>query len=111
MSEGNVEIVRRFYEAWARGELPGPPELMDPAIEYVNPAGAVEPGIRRGLAAFGAVPVLRRVWRTFDRPPPPEPPPRYPIWPLWYAPHAFVHTRRAGALFVLGLAVAAVFKL
>jgi len=63
------------------------------------------------LVAFGAVPVLRRVWRTFDRPPPPEPPPRYPIWPLWYAPHAFVHTRRAGALFVLGLAVAAVFKL
>jgi 1,4-dihydroxy-2-naphthoate octaprenyltransferase len=62
------------------------------------------------LVAFGALPVLRGVWRTFDRPPPPEPPPRYPIWPLWYAPHAFVHTRRAGALFVLGLAIAAVFR-
>ena len=27
-------------------------ELMDPEIEYVNPAGAVEPGTRRGRAAF-----------------------------------------------------------
>ena len=25
---------------------------MDPAIEYVNPAGAIEPGVRRGRAAF-----------------------------------------------------------
>jgi 1,4-dihydroxy-2-naphthoate octaprenyltransferase len=33
------------------------------------------------------------------------------VWPLWYAPYAFVHTRRAGALFVLGLAIGAVFKL
>jgi 1,4-dihydroxy-2-naphthoate octaprenyltransferase len=63
------------------------------------------------LVAFAALPVLRGAWRAFDRPPPAEPPPRYPIWPLWYAPHAFVHTRRAGALFVLGLAAAAVFKL
>jgi 1,4-dihydroxy-2-naphthoate polyprenyltransferase len=29
------------------------------------------------------------------------------VWPLWYAPHAFVHTRRAGALFVVGLAIGA----
>jgi hypothetical protein len=33
------------------------------------------------------------------------------VLPLWYAAIAFVHTRRAGALFVLGLAVAAIFKL
>jgi len=70
VSEGNVEIVRRFYEAWARGELPGPPELMDPAIEYVNPAGAVEPGIRRGLAAFGAaVDKVFEGWATWEMEP------------------------------------------
>ena len=63
------------------------------------------------LVVVGALPVLRKVWPVFDRPPPSEPPPRYPIWPLWYAPHAFVHTRRAGSLFVLGLAVAAIFKI
>ena len=70
MSEANVEIVRRFYEAWARGEFPGPPELMDPAIEYANPAGAVEPGIRRGLAAFGAaVDKVFEGWATWEMEP------------------------------------------
>jgi 1,4-dihydroxy-2-naphthoate octaprenyltransferase len=63
------------------------------------------------LLVFGAVPALRGVWRAFDEPPPAEAPPNWPVWPLWYAPYAFVHTRRAGALFVLGLAIGAVFKL
>jgi 1,4-dihydroxy-2-naphthoate octaprenyltransferase len=31
------------------------------------------------------------------------------VWPLWFAPIAFLHTRRAGALLILGLAAAAVF--
>jgi ketosteroid isomerase-like protein len=61
MSEENVQLVRSFYDAWARDELPGPVELMDPEIEYVNPAGAVEPGIRRGLAAFA-----KAVQQTFE---------------------------------------------
>ena len=52
MSEENVEVVRRFYAAWSGDELPGPTELMNPEIEYVNPDRAVEPGTRRGLAAF-----------------------------------------------------------
>jgi ketosteroid isomerase-like protein len=46
----NVDIVRSFYDAWARGELPV--ELLDPEGEYVNPAGAIEPGVRRGVEAF-----------------------------------------------------------
>ena len=70
MAEGNIEIVRRFYDAWARGELPGPPELMDPEIEYVNPAGAVEPGTRQGLAAFGAaVDTVFEGWATWEMEP------------------------------------------
>jgi hypothetical protein len=32
-----------------------------------------------------------------------EPPPDYPVWPLWFVSAAFVHTRRAGALLILGL--------
>src|SRR5207248_4183944 len=63
------------------------------------------------LVVVLALPKLNPVWKAFDRPPPSEPPPRYPVWPLWYASLAFTHTRRAGALFVLGLAVAAIFKL
>ena len=61
MSQENVEIVRSFYRAWAHDDLPGPVELMDPEIEYVNPAKAVEPGTRRGVAAFAEA-----VQRTFD---------------------------------------------
>jgi len=52
MSEENVEIVRAIYDAWARDEYPGPAHLLDAEIEYVNPAGAVEPGTRYGLEAF-----------------------------------------------------------
>jgi ketosteroid isomerase-like protein len=52
MSEQNVEIVRRFYAAWARNEIPGPVELIDPEVEYVNPAGAIESGTRRGVSGF-----------------------------------------------------------
>ncbi len=49
----NVEVVRSVYAAWSRGDFPGPAEVMDEAIEYVNPPGAVEPGVRRGIVAFG----------------------------------------------------------
>jgi hypothetical protein len=67
MSRENVEVVRSFYDAWARNEFPGPVELRDPEIEYVNPAGAVEPGTRRGLAGFKrAVDKVFEGWETWD---------------------------------------------
>lgn len=59
------------------------------------------------LVVLAALPVLVKVWRAFDRPRPEAPPERFPVWPLWFAAIAFLHTRRAGALLVLGLAVAA----
>lgn len=59
------------------------------------------------LASFLGVERLVRVWPYLLRPRPAEPPANYPVWPLWYTAAAFLHTRRAGALFVLGLAVAA----
>jgi 1,4-dihydroxy-2-naphthoate octaprenyltransferase len=62
------------------------------------------------LVAFAALPRLVKVWRAYVRPRPAEPPKGYPLWPLWYAPAAFVHSRRAGALFVLGLGAAALVK-
>ena len=48
---------------------------------------------------------LATVWTPFSRPKPAEPPENFPIWPLWFAALAFVHTRRAGGLLVLGLIV------
>ncbi|MEX1146506.1 MAG: prenyltransferase [Acidimicrobiia bacterium] len=66
------------------------------------------------IVALGTMPVLAlgcllglvrlaRVWRAFSRPKPDAPPEGFPIWPLWFAALAFVHTRVAGALLVLGL--------
>jgi len=52
-----------------------------------------------------AIPRLVKVWPRFRRPPPDEPPKNFPVWPLWYAALAWVHTRQAGALLVLGLAI------
>ena len=52
MSRENVEIVRHIYESGLFDR--GPDEVLKlatPDIEYVNPPYAVEPGVRRGLAA------------------------------------------------------------
>jgi ketosteroid isomerase-like protein len=54
MSIESVEIVRRLYEAWQRDGYGVVPELMDPDIEFVNPAYAVEPGTRHGYDGFAA---------------------------------------------------------
>jgi 1,4-dihydroxy-2-naphthoate octaprenyltransferase len=65
------------------------------------------------LVVLGTLPVLSllalvglqklvQVWPTFSKPKPDEPPAGFPIWPLWFAAFAFVHTRRAGGLLVLG---------
>ena len=59
------------------------------------------------LLVLLAVPRLVEVLGHYSRPRPAEPPPDYPVWPLWYVASAFVSTRRAGGLLVLGLAVAA----
>lgn len=56
------------------------------------------------LVALLGVFALRKIWVPFNRPRPAQKPERWPIWPLWFAALAFVHTRRAGALFLVGLA-------
>jgi 1,4-dihydroxy-2-naphthoate octaprenyltransferase len=66
------------------------------------------------LVALGTMPILSlvclvgvvrlvKVWGPFSRPKPDAPPEGFPIWPLWFAAIAFVHTRLAGALLVLGM--------
>ncbi len=49
-------------------------------------------GGARGFEGFG-----------FSEPKPDEPPENYPAWPLWFVGMAFIHNRRYGILFVLGL--------
>ena len=60
------------------------------------------------LLVVGALPVMIRTLAHLREPRPEAPPPGFPVWPLWFAAIAFVHTRRAGALLVLGLAGAAI---
>lgn len=55
-----------------------------------------------------SAPLLVRVWKAFDEPKPAESPVPNPVWPLWFAPHAFLLTRRAGGLLVLGMLVGAI---
>jgi ketosteroid isomerase-like protein len=70
MPHDNVAVVRSFYDSWGRDQFPGPVELMHREVEYVNPAGAVEPGTRRGLAAFSrAVEGVLEGWETWEMEP------------------------------------------
>jgi 1,4-dihydroxy-2-naphthoate polyprenyltransferase len=55
-----------------------------------------------------AVGSFRRSASAFTRPKPERAPDRYPLWPLWYGPLAFVHTRVAGLLLVMGLVAGAI---
>jgi 1,4-dihydroxy-2-naphthoate octaprenyltransferase len=54
---------------------------------------------------------LPRLWavlKVFNVPKPDVPPGSYVGWPLWFVGQAFVHTRRAGALLIVGLILNAV---
>ena len=50
-----------------------------------------------------AIPRLVQVLRQYSQPKPDAPPVAYPTWPLWFVGGAFLHTRRAGAMLILGL--------
>jgi ketosteroid isomerase-like protein len=57
MSQHNVEVVRRIYEAWNEGGdfLPALRPHFSEEIEWVNPDYAVEPGTRHGYQGLEAV--------------------------------------------------------
>ena len=52
------------------------------------------------------------VWKLFAKPRPHERPADYPAdaWPLWFVAHAFVHNRRFGFLFLVGLVAEVVIR-
>jgi ketosteroid isomerase-like protein len=60
MSQQNVEIVKRLYDAWNCRDEEELVALSDPEIEYVNSPTAVEPGTRRGTNELLAV--VRMQW-------------------------------------------------
>jgi 1,4-dihydroxy-2-naphthoate polyprenyltransferase len=69
-------------------------------------AGAVTPF---ALLVLIAAPRALRAVRVMSAPPPSEPPKGYVGWPLWYHRVCLVHNRAFGWLYVLGLAMGAVF--
>jgi uncharacterized protein len=64
MSQENVEIVRRMYEAWNRSRGTPPFELIDPGIELEVSADGPIDGTYRGHA--GVSEFLDGFWSNFD---------------------------------------------
>jgi 1,4-dihydroxy-2-naphthoate octaprenyltransferase len=63
------------------------------------------------LLVFLALPKLWQTLKVYSRPRPEKAPEGYPIWPLWYVAWAFLVTRRAGVLLVVGLLLDVIYPL
>ena len=61
MSQENVELVRRIYDAWDREESAR--DFIAADVEYVNPDYAVESGTRRGRKSFS---IVRGTYEDFE---------------------------------------------
>jgi len=61
MSQENVELVRRIYDAWDREESAR--DFIAADVEYVNPSYAVETGTRHGRKSFA---VVRDTYEDFE---------------------------------------------
>src|SRR3954453_18586802 len=71
-----------------------------PIVLFAAAVGWIGPWV--ALVVLG-IPRLLQVLKVFGRPKPDVEPHSYVGWPLWFVGQAFVHTRRAGALLILGL--------
>jgi len=63
------------------------------------------------LLGLAGLPGARATWQALSQPAPSEKPKGFPVWPLWYAAWAFLHTRNAGAALIAGVAIAAIFNI
>ena len=60
VSDENVDLVRRIYDAWDREQSAR--DFISEDVEYVNPSYAVEGGTRRGRGSFR---VVRETYEDF----------------------------------------------
>lgn len=81
------------------------------ALYYLGVIGCVLVGAMPWLALVTllALPAFVKTWVAFGQPKPTEQPAGNAVWPLWWAPVAFLHMRRAGGLLVLGLIANAIW--
>jgi 1,4-dihydroxy-2-naphthoate octaprenyltransferase len=57
------------------------------------------------LVVFFAANYALKAIAMLSKPRPTEPPPGYPVWPRWFSTMTFLHNRKFGNLFILGLFV------
>jgi len=62
------------------------------------------------LIVLIAAPAAWRAIKLLSKPRPKEAPAGYPIWPRWFSTVSFVHNRKFGNLFVLGVVLDAVLR-
>jgi 1,4-dihydroxy-2-naphthoate octaprenyltransferase len=89
-------------ERLARFAVVGMMLLQYGAVLYLVLIGFFTPLL---LVVFLALPALRLAAAAYRAPKPAAPPAEYPAsaWPLWFVAFAFLHNRRFGMLFLLGL--------
>ncbi len=89
-------------ERLARAAVVGMMVLQYLTVGYLVVTGFFSPVL---LIVLLALPMLAQSLRSFRQPKPAAPPAEYPpnVWPLWFVGFAFVHNRRFGLLFMLGL--------
>ncbi len=63
------------------------------------------------LVVFIAAPQAWKAVTKLAKPRPTEAPPGYPVWPRWFSTVCFVHNRRFGNLFILGVAADTALRL
>jgi|SRR5215211_3027594 len=67
MSETNVEIIRRGYEAWNRGDLDHIRRVTDDSFEWREASEVPGASTRRGRAEFERyLRSFRHFWREFE---------------------------------------------
>jgi len=89
-------------ERVARAAVVGMMVLQYLTVGYLVLIGFFTPIV---LIVLLALPMLATAMRGLSKPKPEAPPAEYPsnVWPLWFVGFAFVHSRRFGLLFMLGL--------
>jgi ketosteroid isomerase-like protein len=65
VSQENVDLVRRIYDGWSRGDFSVGADLITEDFEWRQFAQAVEPGSRRGEAIGDSLRNLFEVYENF----------------------------------------------
>jgi 1,4-dihydroxy-2-naphthoate polyprenyltransferase len=93
----------------------GRSKALTQALIVLFYAGVVVCTIVGAMPWFALLCLIAGAWgagtiREFAKPKPTEKPPGDAVWPLWWAPVAFLHMRKAGGLLVVGLILAVIWQ-